>query len=86
MTERKKYGWTIKGLLGFIFSPLGFIFLVMGVLFWHFKVGEKPEEPWISCMFLAAWARLFSWRGWGCCFPTFVAGRCCGARMREEIT
>lgn len=47
MTERKKYGWTVKGILGFVFTPMGFFFLVMGVLFWHFKVGEKPEDPWI---------------------------------------
>ncbi len=47
MTERKKYGWTVKGLLGMVFAPLGFLFMVMGVLFWYFKVGQKPEEPWI---------------------------------------
>ena len=46
MAERKKYGWTVNGLLGMIFSPLGFFFLAMGVLFWYFKVGETPEAPW----------------------------------------
>ena len=47
MAEHKKFGWTVKGILGFIFAPLGFFFLVMGVLFWYFRIGEDPEDPWI---------------------------------------
>lgn len=45
MRERKKYGWSVPGLLGMIFAPLGFFFLVMGLLFWHFRVGTDPEDP-----------------------------------------
>jgi len=63
MAEHKKYGWTVRGLLGMIFSPLGFLFLVMGVLFWYFRVGEKPEEPWIF---------LYVFGGMGAAF--FLAG------------
>jgi hypothetical protein len=63
MTERKKYGWTVRGLLGMIFSPLGFFFLTMGVLFWYFKVGQKPKEPWIF---------LYVFGGMGAAF--FLAG------------
>lgn len=47
MNERKKYGWTVKGLLGMIFGPLGFLFLVLGVLLWYFKAGENPDDPQI---------------------------------------
>ena len=28
----KKYGWTEKGILGFVFAPLGLIFLVLGMI------------------------------------------------------
>ena len=45
MNERKKYGWTAKGIVGMIFAPIGLLFLVMGVLFWHFRVGEGPDDP-----------------------------------------
>ena len=47
MGERRKYGWTVKGIVGMIFAPLGFFFLAMGLLFWHFRVGSKPEDPMI---------------------------------------
>ena len=65
MTERKKYGWTVKGLLGFIFSPLGFFFLVLGVLFWYFKVGQRPEEPWIFLYVFGGMGAAFSLAGLG---------------------
>ena len=47
MPERKKYGWTVKGIIGMIFSPMGLFFLVMGILFWYYKVGTDPEDPQI---------------------------------------
>ena len=28
----KKYGWTEKGILGFIFAPMGLIFLILGLV------------------------------------------------------
>ena len=31
--EKKRYGWTEKGIIGGIFAPLGLIFLVVGLLF-----------------------------------------------------
>jgi len=30
--DRKKYGWTEKGIVGFIFAPMGLIFLAVGLL------------------------------------------------------
>ena len=30
--DRKKYGWTEKGIVGFIFMPLGLIFLIVGAI------------------------------------------------------
>jgi len=47
MSERKKYGWTVKGMLGMIFGPMGLFFLILGVLLWYFKAGENPEDPLI---------------------------------------
>ena len=47
MTERKKYGWTAKGIVGSIFAPIGFIFLALGVLFWFFKIGDGPVDQMI---------------------------------------
>lgn len=45
--ERKKYGWTVKGILGMAFSPMGFFFLVLGLVLWACKAGRKPEDPQI---------------------------------------
>lgn len=43
--KRKKYGWTVRGILGFIFAPMGLLFLVLGLLFWYFRIGNDPEDP-----------------------------------------
>ena len=45
MNERKKYGWTAKGIVGMVFLPMGLMFLTMGILFWYLKVGDEPEGP-----------------------------------------
>ena len=47
MYEHKKYGWTVKGILGLIFAPMGFLFLTLGILLWYFRAGEDPEDPQI---------------------------------------
>ena len=44
-TNRKKYGWTVRGILGFVFAPMGLLFLTLGLLFWYFRVGDEPEDP-----------------------------------------
>lgn len=43
--EKKKYGWTVNGILGFIFIPMGLIFLPLGLLLWFHKAGRQPEDP-----------------------------------------
>lgn len=45
--DRKKYGWTVKGILGIVFSPMGLLFLILGISFWYYKVGSDPEDPQI---------------------------------------
>lgn len=47
MSERKKYGWTVKGIVGMVFAPIGLLFLALGVLFWRFRIGSSPDDPWI---------------------------------------
>ena len=44
-TRKKKYGWTVRGILGFVFGPMGLLFLSLGLLFWYFRVGDEPEDP-----------------------------------------
>ncbi len=41
----RKYGWTDKGILGFIFSPLGAFFLALGVLLYSVGAGNEPDDP-----------------------------------------
>ena len=38
---RKKMGWTVYGILGFIFAPMGFLFLMIG-----FVVGRSGNARW----------------------------------------
>ena len=38
---RKKMGWTVYGILGFIFAPMGFLFLMIGLI-----VGQSPKTHW----------------------------------------
>ena len=43
--EKKKYGWTAKGIVGFIFCPMGLFFLLLGLLLWRFGAGDNPKDP-----------------------------------------
>ena len=44
---RKKMGWTVKGILGFIFAPMGLLFLLLGCGLWQSKsvAWKQPEDP-----------------------------------------
>ena len=44
---RKKMGWTVYGILGFIFAPMGFLFALIGTLLWQAKSvsWEHPDDP-----------------------------------------
>ena len=41
---KKKYGWTEKGIVGFIFTPMGLFFLILGVALWRLDAGDTPAE------------------------------------------
>ncbi len=48
----RKFGWTEKGIIGFIFAPLGAFFMILGSLLYYFGAGEDPEDPMIFlCVF-----------------------------------
>ena len=46
MNERK-FGWTEKGILGMIFSPLGAFFLLLGLVLYSAEAGHNSEDPMI---------------------------------------
>lgn len=51
MNERK-FGWTEKGILGFIFSPLGAFFVLLGLMLYIGGAGHNSEDPMIFlCVF-----------------------------------
>ena len=39
--EKKKYGWTALGIVGFIFAPIGLLFTVLGAV-----IGRSPSVAW----------------------------------------
>ena len=39
--EKKKYGWTALGIVGFIFTPIGLLFTVLGAV-----IGRSPSVSW----------------------------------------
>ena len=39
--EKKKYGWTALGIVGFIFAPIGLLFTVLGAV-----IGRSPSVSW----------------------------------------
>ena len=41
---KRKFGWTEKGIIGFVFSPLGAFFLTLCFLFHHYHVAEGPDD------------------------------------------
>ncbi len=51
MNERK-FGWTEKGILGMIFSPLGAFFVLLGLALYSVGAGHSSEDPMIFlCVF-----------------------------------
>ncbi len=43
--KKWRLGWTEKGIIGMIFTPMGVLFLTLGILFHWLGVGEDPEDP-----------------------------------------
>ena len=47
MNNRRKMGWTAKGIIGFIFTPMGMLFVLLGCVLWQSKAvsWKHPEDP-----------------------------------------
>lgn len=51
-TADRKLGWSVYGILGMVFTPIGLLFLILAAAFHWFGVGENPEDPVIFlCVF-----------------------------------
>ena len=44
---RRKMGWTARGIVGFIFAPMGLFFLMLGYVLWQSKSAtwKHPNDP-----------------------------------------
>ena len=44
---RKKMGWTARGIIGMVFTPIGLLFAVLAVVLWQSKTvtWKHPEDP-----------------------------------------
>ena len=44
---RRKMGWSAKGIIGFIFAPMGLLFVVLGSILWQSKSvsWKHPDDP-----------------------------------------
>ena len=44
---KKKMGWTVYGIIGFIFAPMGLLFAVLGTVLWQSRsvAWKSPEDP-----------------------------------------
>lgn len=52
MNETREFGWTVKGILGMVFTPLGLLYLILGIVLWHAGAGDSPDAPQIFlCVF-----------------------------------
>lgn len=60
MIEKKKYGWTAKGIVGMIFTPIGLFFLMLGIVFWQYKVGSDPEDPQVFLLAFGGIGAIFT--------------------------
>ena len=45
--NRKKMGWTVYGILGFVFAPMGLLFAIIGIVVWQAKSvsWQHPDDP-----------------------------------------
>ncbi len=42
---QRKLGWTVKGMLGMAFVPMGAVYLAVAALLWFLKAGDAPNDP-----------------------------------------
>lgn len=94
----KKYGWTEKGIVGFIFAPLGLIFLIVGVLFNKAVAGSDDRLAFLICfvgvggVFLAVGLILLGMELWRRAKQRaayegghYVMGRVAGCRVNNRV-
>ncbi len=48
---RKKFGWTEKGIIGFVYCPMGAVFLLLGLLLYRFLPEENEARRVFLCCF-----------------------------------
>lgn len=65
MEEKKKFGWTEKGIVGFVFLPMGLFFLFLGILLWLNKAGHRPDDPTIFLAVFGGVGLMFALIGGG---------------------
>ena len=61
----RKFGWTEKGILGFIFSPLGAFFVILGMALYAAGAGNDPEDPMVFLCVFGGMGTLFLLLGLG---------------------
>lgn len=101
MNEKKKFGWTAKGIVGMIFTPLGALFLLLGVALWHFKAGREPQDPAIFLYVFGGEGALFLLIGAGLLYSDarrrrimrrayedgrYVMAKIAGIRVQTNVT
>ena len=59
MERPKKLGWTEKGIVGMIFTPIGLLFLVLGVVLYAVKAGHRTGDPLIFLLVFGGMGFLF---------------------------
>ena len=59
MERRRRMGWTEKGIVGFVFAPIGSFFLVMGILLYLLRAGNDPEDPMVFLFVFSGLGLLF---------------------------
>ncbi len=64
---RKKYGWTVWGVIGFIFAPIGLLFTVLGILLGRSETvrWKTPRDPGIFLAVFGGIGGLFLLLGLG---------------------
>ncbi len=57
--DRKKYGWTVYGIVGAIFAPIGLGFTLLGIALWVNRAGHRPKDYQMLCAVFGGMGILF---------------------------
>ena len=96
MEQKKKYGWTAWGILGFVFMPMGLIFLPIGLGLWFSKAGHDPEDPLVFLAVFGGIGTIFLLLGLAFLFVdlrrrarmrrAYESGNCVEAKILDVVT